>query len=393
MMQTLYRGGLVFDGTGTRLEQHGVLVEGDRIARLAPIADFEGFSGETIDTSGGTLLPGLIDCHVHLVFIGAPDPYAVLYKQNAADITLTALQNAQATLRAGITAIRDCGGKDYLELSVRNSVARGVFQGPTIHCSGRMICMTGGHGNRSGRVADGCDEVVKAVRENVHAGVDMIKLMATGGVVTPGVNPEDAHYTYEEMLAGVSEARRFHKRTASHAQGTKGILNAVRAGIHSIEHGIFMDDECLKEMQDRGTYLVPTLAAIRSMLDNPDKVPAYMMEKVSRVAERHAQSFKETYAAGIPIAMGTDAGTPFNLHGENTQELRLMVDLGMTATDSLIASTANGADLMGLADIGRIAEGAKADLLIVEGDPTADIEMAADKAHHRMVVKNGRPVL
>ncbi len=393
MSETLYIGGLVFDGLGTRLEGHGVLTDGDKIKRVAPAAEFEGFAGETVDTAGGTLLPGLIDCHVHLIFVGAADPYSVLVKQNAADVTLTALQNAQITLRAGITAIRDCGGKDFLELSVRNMVNRGVFPGPTIHCSGKMICMTGGHGNRNGRVADGPDEIVKAVRENIHAGTDMIKIMATGGVVTPGVNPEDAHYSFEEMQAGVSEARRFHKRTASHAQGTLGILNAVRAGINSIEHGIFMDDECLGEMKSHGTYLVPTLTAIDAMLQHSDKVPAYMMEKVERVAERHAQSFKEAYEAGIPIAMGTDAGTPFNLHGANTQELRLMVKRGMTAADTLVATTSNGADLMGLPELGRIAEGAQADLLIVDGDPVADIEMAADTANHRRVVKAGQAVV
>lgn len=393
MSETLYSGGLIFDGVGARLEGHAVLTDGAEIKRVAPVGEFDGFAGIAVDTSGGTLLPGLIDCHVHLIFVGAPDPYSVLVKQNAADITLTALENAQKNLRAGITAVRDCGGKDYLELSVRNMVNRGTFQGPTIHCSGKMICMTGGHGNRNGRVADGPDEVIKAVRENIHAGSDLIKIMATGGVVTPGVNPEDAHYTFEEMQAGVSEARRFHKRTASHAQGTLGILNAVRAGIHSIEHGIFMDHVCLTEMKDRGTFLVPTLAAIQSMMDNSDQVPAYMMDKVARVAERHAQSFKEAYEAGISIAMGTDAGTPFNRHGENTQELRLMVRGGMTPTDALKATTYNGSELMGLEELGRIREGAQADMLIVDGDPTTDIEMVADRINHRMVVKAGKPVV
>ncbi|MCP5035938.1 MAG: amidohydrolase family protein, partial [Actinomycetia bacterium] len=168
---------------------------------------------------------------------------------------------AQATLAGGITAIRDCGGKDYLELSVRDACNSGAQMGPTIRAAGRMICMTGGHGNPIGRVADGPDDVVKAVREQIHAGSDFIKLMATGGVLTPGVNPEDAHFSYEEISAGIHEAHRFSKRTASHAQGTDGILNAARGGVDSVEHGMFMTQECVEVMLEQGTYLVPTLAA------------------------------------------------------------------------------------------------------------------------------------
>ena len=255
--QTLFIGGLVFDGLGKTLAGHGVLVQDGRIARVAPAAEFEGYAGRKVDTAGMTLMPSLADCHVHLVYTGGPDPNAQMNKQGPAQITLTALENAQASLRGGVTALRDCGGKDYLEFGVRDAIARGVFPGPAIRASGRIICMTGGHGNRIGRVADGCEEVVKAVREQVHAGCDLVKIMATGGVMTPGVSPMDAHYSFAEMKAGVHEAKRFRKSTASHAQGTEGILNAVRAGIDSIEHGIFMDEECLREMLEARTYRCP----------------------------------------------------------------------------------------------------------------------------------------
>jgi imidazolonepropionase-like amidohydrolase len=184
-----------------------------------------------------------------------------------------------------------------------------------------MICMTGGHGNRVGRIADGVQEVVKAVREQVHAGCDCVKIMATGGVGTPGVNPEDAHYTAEEMAAGIHEAHRFHKHTASHAQGRDGILNAVRGGIDSVEHGIFMDDKCVAEMKENGTWLVPTLAAPRHILENPDAVPDYVIKKTNRVSKHHLASIKMYYEGGGKIAMGTDTGTPFNLHGNNAMEL------------------------------------------------------------------------
>lgn len=388
----LFKGGLVFDGKGNRLEDHGVLVEGDRITEVAPAGEFDGFAGQVVDTGGGTLLPGLIDCHVHLVYSGHPDPRAAMAKQSPSDIALTALENAQKNLAGGVTAVRDCGGKDHLEFGVRDAIRRGAFPGPTIHAAGRMICMTGGHGNFLGRVADGCDEVVKAVREQVHAGCDLVKIMATGGVMTPGVNPEDAHYSAEEMKAGVSEARRFHNRTASHAHGTEGILNAVRAGIHSIEHGIFMSEKCVEEMIEAGVYLVATVSALKNIVANADKgVPAYAVEKSLRVSEHHLNSVRMFHAAGGKFAMGTDAGTPFNYHGENTQELAYLVEYGLSPVEALVASTGNAADLMGVTDEGAIAAGMKADLLLVDGDPTKDIHMVADKANHRAVYKAGKP--
>jgi imidazolonepropionase-like amidohydrolase len=273
---------------------------------------------------------------------------------------------------------------------VRDACNSGRQQGPTIRASGRVICMTGGHGNKNGRVADGVDEVIKAVREQIHAGSDLIKMMATGGVMTKGVNPEDAHYSAEEMAAGISEGHRFHRTCASHAQGSEGILNAVRGGVDSIEHGIFMDDKCISEMKERGTYLVPTLSAVRNIIANKDKgVPAYAVEKSIRVTERHTQSIKDYYKAGGKIAMGTDAGTPFNQHGENAMELAHMTEIGISPMDALIISTRNGADLMQLTDRGTITEGKAADILIVDGNPLEDIALVADKKNHRMVVKNG----
>lgn len=388
--QTLFIGGLVFDGLGKTLAGHGVLVQDGRIAHVAPAAEFEGYAGRKVDTAGMTLMPSLADCHVHLVYTGGPDPNAQMNKQGPAQITLTALENAQASLRGGVTALRDCGGKDYLEFGVRDAIARGVFPGPAIRASGRIICMTGGHGNRIGRVADGCEEVVKAVREQVHAGCDLVKIMATGGVMTPGVSPMDAHYSFAEMKAGVHEAKRFRKSTASHAQGTEGILNAVRAGIDSIEHGIFMDEECLREMLEARTYLVPTIAAVRNIVANADNgIPAYAVEKARAVEQRHRESIQMYYKAGGRIAMGTDAGTPFNLHGENAMELAYMVEFGMTPVDALVAGTSRGHALMGMDGHGAIQDGNAADLLLVQGDPTEDIMKAADKRFHVAVLQGG----
>lgn len=390
-MSILFNGGDVIIGDGTKLEGHGVLVDGEKITRVAPVAEFEGYAGEMVDTTGQTLLPGLVDCHVHLMLGGEGDPGTVADKTPPAKLVMRALRFAQQSLAAGITAVRDCGGRDYLEFAVRDACNSGEQLGPTIRAAGRMICMTGGHGNRNGRIADGVDDVVKAVREQVHAGCDLIKIMATGGVMTPGVNPEDAHYTPEEIAAGIQEGHRFHKHSASHAQGTAGILNAVRGGVDSIEHGIFMTDECIQELLDAGTYVVPTLAAVDNIVRMKDHgIPPHAVEKAVRCHIAHKDSIKRYYHAGGKLAMGTDAGTPFNKHGENPRELQLMADLGMDPMHIITASTRNGHDLMRNEGRGTVTEGSFADLLLVDGDPLADIAKVADVQHHRMVIKDGK---
>ncbi len=391
MRQVLYAGGATFDGKEWFPNGMAVLVEDARVKRVAKAAEFDGFAGEKVDTTGGTLMPGLIDCHVHLTLGGEGDPGTAQMKQNLAQCALASMKRAQETLAGGTVAVRDCGGRDYVDLAVRDAANRGDFLGPTVRAAGKLVCMTGGHGNRNGRIADGVDEVIKAVREQIHAGADFIKIMATGGVMTPGVNPEDAHYTRAEMVAGIAEARRFSKRTASHAQGAEGIMNAVVAGVTSIEHGIFMDDDCIKAMLEHGTYLVPTLAAVNNIIANKDRgIPSWAVEKSLRAYERHIDSFRRFLAAGGKIALGTDAGTPYNIHGENAQELRLMVESGMTSLQALIAGTSAAADLVGLPDHGTIAEGKLADLLMIDGDPIADINRAADRRNHRFVLKNGK---
>ena len=389
-MQILYKGGALFDGENAPVSDHGVMVEGDKVVDVAPAGTFDGFAGTVVDTSGGTLMPGLIDCHVHLCLGAEGDPGTAAEKLLPGQTVMKALARAQATLAGGVTGIRDCGGRNYLEFAVRDACNAGDQLGPSIRAAGRMICMTGGHGNQHGRVADGIDEVVKAVREQIHAGSDLVKIMATGGVMTPGVNPEDAHYSAEEIAAGIHEAKRFHKRTASHAQGAEGILNAVRGGITSIEHGIFMTDKCVQEMIEGGVYLVPTLAALHNIVSMKDHgIPAYAVEKAERVSEHHVRSIKTFYDAGGKIAMGTDAGTPFNEHGANADELALMVGIGIEPLDALRIATSAAADLVDLPGEGQIVEGGCADFLLVDGDPATDIDKVAKRENHRMVVKRG----
>lgn len=392
MTETLFLGGLLFDGLNEAIEGQGVLVADGAVKAVAPAASFEGYAGSVIDTAGATLMPGLIDCHVHLCMAGEGDPGTALDKLLPGQVTMRAFSHAQKALAGGITAVRDCGGRDYLEFAVRDACNNGTQFGPTVRAAGRMICMTGGHGNRNGRVADGIEEVVKAVREQIHAGSDFVKIMATGGVMTPGVNPEDAHYSPEEMAAGIREANRFHRRTASHAQGTEGVLNAVRGGIDSVEHGIWLTDEAIREMIEADVWLVPTLAALRNIQDNAEKVPPYVIEKTSRIESAHRASVAAYHQAGGKIAMGTDAGTPFNLHGENAQELEYLVDVGVDPLTALRAGTSVAADLLDLPAQGRIVEGSAADLLVVDGNPFEDITRAARAANHRMVMKAGRIV-
>ena len=392
-MAELYTGGLLYDGGSEIVAGQAVLVEDGKVTKVAPSGEFSGFAGQNIDTTGGTLMPGLFDCHVHLCLGAEGDPGTAADKLLPGQVTMKALERAQTSLAGGITALRDCGGKDFLEFAVRDAVNSGPQMGPTIRASGRGICMTGGHGNRSGRIADGIDEVVRAVREQIHAGSDLIKIMATGGVMTPGVNPEDAHYTAEEMAAGIAEGRRFNRRSASHAQGRDGILNAVRGGITSIEHGIFMDETCVREMLAQGTYLVPTVSALRNILDNArNGIPAYVVEKAERISENHRRSLQMYYQAGGNIAMGTDAGTPFNHHGANAMELEYMADLGVSPVDALRFGTSSSADLMDLADQGRVAVGMAADFLLVDGNPGDDIRMASRRENHRLVIKGGLAV-
>jgi imidazolonepropionase-like amidohydrolase len=392
--QTLYSGGLIYDGLQQVLEGQAVLVENERIKEVSPVGDFQGFAGERVDFSGGTLLPGLIDCHVHLIYGGEGDPKSKVGGSKPGELVMRALDRAQESLRSGVTSLRDLGGKDFLEFAVRDACNSGRQLGPTILAAGQMICMTGGHGNAFGRVADGPSEVIKAVREQVHAGSDVIKIMATGGVMTPGVNPEDAHYSLEELTVGIHEGHRFNKTCASHAQGSEGVLNAVRAGIDSIEHGIFLTDECVEEMLAAGTYLVPTLSALLNIVENKDRgVPAFAVEKSLRIKDRHQESIKMFYKAGGKIAMGTDAGTPYNLHGANAGELRFMTDIGISNLDALKFSTSNAADLLTLKERGRIQKNCFADFLIVDGNPLENILQVSERKNHRMVVKNGKAVV
>jgi imidazolonepropionase-like amidohydrolase len=363
------------------------------ITYIGPIIRLPLSKGDTVfDLSGKTALPGLIDAHVHLCLDGSPDPITTLIKESIPMTTIKMAQHAQSTLEAGVTTIRDMGGREYIDLAIRDSIESGLLNGPRMICSGKIVCMTGGHGWQFGREANGQDGVREAVREQLKAGANLIKMIATGGVMTKGVDPGATQFTIEELIAGVEEARKAGRRTATHAQGTEGIKNSLRAGIDSIEHGFFLDDEAIELFLEKKAYLVPTLNAPYQIIKGGIKggVPRFAVEKSKSVMESHFQSVLRAYKAKIPIAMGTDAGTPFNRHGENLKEIELLVKAGLSPMEAIVATTKTASEVLGLEKkIGTLEKGKLADLTIFDGNPLEDITLLQKKNKLLAVMKEG----
>jgi imidazolonepropionase-like amidohydrolase len=388
MARLVLIGATLIDGAGgAPVRDRAVVIEDGRIAEVT--AGRPG-GGPTLDLGGLTLLPGLINCHVHLCLGGEPDPTKILEVDAPALRTIKAVLRARQTLEAGITTVRDLGGPDGIPLAVRDAVRDGLVPGPRVLAAARGICMTGGHGWRFGREADGPDDVRRAVREQLKAGADVIKIFATGGVLTPGVEPGSPQLTAEEIRAAIEEARKAGRRTAAHAQAEQGIAACVAAGITSIEHGIYLTEPIARTMAREGIALVATLVAPDRIVSGgvAAGIPAFVVEKSQAVTARHVESFQLAMRIGVPIAAGTDAGTPLNPHGSIVGELALMVKAGMAPLDALRAATATAAHLLGLQhETGRVAPGLAADLLAVEGEPAERLE-ALDAV--RLVIARGR---
>ena len=390
MERTILTGALVLDGTGgPAVSGRAVVVEQGRIS--AVVGATEAPPGTTLRLDGLTLLPGLVNMHVHLCFGGEADPAAAMLREPFAMTVINAALRARQTVAAGVTTVRDLGGRDYAELSVRDAVRRNLIPGPRVLCAGRGICMTGGHGwNLIGREADGPDDVRKAVREQLKAGADVIKIFATGGVMTAGVEPNSAQLTLDEVRAAIEEARKAGRRTAAHAMGSDGIANCLEGGITTIEHGVFLTEALCQRMARDGVALVPTLIAPTAIAAGgvAAGIPEYAVRKSLAVADRHLEGFRLALRAGVPIAAGTDAGTPCNPHGSLVPELALMVKGGMTPGAAVHAATAVAARVLGLEhETGRIAPGLAADLLAVDGNPAERVE-ALDEV--RFVMAQGR---
>ena len=382
----LLRGGRVADVEGTR--EGNVAIADGEIAAVGDDVDAgeidAGGGGDEvevteIDVSGRVVAPGLVDAHVHLMMDGRPD-VATAVSDSDYTASYRAASNLEAAVEAGVTTVRDLGSRGTLALDAGEAVDAGDLDGPRVLACGRNVIMTGGHGNWFGREADGPAEVRKAAREQLKAGADVLKCMATGGVLTEGAVTGAPELTPDELSAFTDAAAPTGTPTAAHAHGEVGIKNAVEAGITSVEHGTFMDREAAEMMADRGTYWVPTASALRGIVENGIEagIPADAVAKAEDAAERFGDAWEHALDADVPIAMGTDAGTPFNSFEGIPRELSLMVDHGLSPADALEAATVNGADLLDLDDVGRVAEGYRADLVVLDADPTEDADAWRD---------------
>jgi imidazolonepropionase-like amidohydrolase len=384
----------LIDGTGAApMPGQALITEGRRIAWTGPEAQLpEGSAAGAVDGAGGTVLPGLINCHVHLTNDGAPDLIGQVTHDSVTTAALRGYLNLQLTLESGVTSVRDCGAASGVALDLARAVEDGLVTGPRIRAAGRVITMTGGHGHFIGREADGPDGVRQATRAEIKAGAHFIKAMATGGVLTPGVSPTQTALQQDELEQVAREAHNAGRRAACHAIGNEGIKNAIRAGIDSIEHGFYLDDEALQLALDHDTTLVPTLIAVDQIVSNgaAGGIPDWVVRKAESESGHHRDSFGAAVRSGMLIAAGTDAGTPFNPHGYLARELALMVEFGLAPMAALVAATSSAARNLGLdPDIGTLAAGRIADVIVVDGDPAADI---AAVGRVRFVMKDGQVI-
>jgi imidazolonepropionase-like amidohydrolase len=393
-MGIIFKDASIIDGKGDFSARGFVVVENNRICEVGKGAGPRNKKAhEVIDLGGRCLLPGVIDCHVHLCLDGSADPIQSLQKDTPALATLKAAKNAHLSLLAGVTTVRDLGSLQGVSVSVRDAINLGVANGSRVVCSNQAVCITGGQGWQFSRQADGVDGVRQAVREQLRAGAEVIKMMATGGVMTPGIEPGSPQFTLEELKAGAEEAHKAGRRIASHAQGNEGIKNSLRADFDTIEHGIFLDDEAIALFLEKKATLIPTLSAPFNIMEKGEKsgIPSYVIEKTRRVKDSHIESAKRAYKAGIKIGMGADAGTPFNRHGENLRELELLVGLGLSPMEAISSATRIASETLGLgSQIGTIEAGKWADLIVVEGDPLKDIAVLQNKDKLVAVMKDGK---
>lgn len=378
-----YVGGNVYvTNEGVKSQTVSVDTESGQVVETVREAD------QTVDVQGKYLVPGLINAHTHIVMAADGRERA---GQDVTLDTLVALQNLQDAIASGVTTIRDAGSTDNIDLKLASKIRQQRLQLPDIIGSGAALTMTGGHGSKIGMEVDGVDEVRKAARLNLKHGAQTIKLMATGGVSLDGEQPTDEQLSVEEMTAAVLEAHHKGKPAMAHAQGTQGIKNAILAGVDSVEHAVYLDDETIQMLLDTNTAIVPTMVAPWQMLQHKDDIPAYMYDKASALWEAHQQSIRDAAAAGVNVVMGTDAGTSYNdFKSGPGVEIRLLASVGMTPEQVLLASTVRGAELLGIAErVGELVPGKDADMLILDRNPLEDLAVLTDAPR---VIKRGQVV-
>lgn len=392
---TLVHAGHLLDvKTGKMLDNVTVTIKGDRIVSVSS-GESAPKGAQAIELPNATLLPGLIDAHTHLTY----DPNFG-YQELGISIPKEALigaKNARITLEAGFTTVRNVGARGYTDIALRDAINEGMVPGPRMLASGPPLSITGGHCDQnllpyefhatSDGAADGVEAVQHKVREIIKYGADVIKVCATGGVLSKGDDPQASQYTLEELKAIVADAHRLGRKVAAHAHGAQGIAWAAEAGVDSIEHGSYIDDNAIKIMKEHGTYLVPTQYLGDWMRENAARIglPAMYAEKMKTVTAAMRQNVGKAIRAGVKIALGTDAAV--YPHGLNAHEFEVYVKLGMTPLQSIQAGTVNAADLLGWSDrIGSIEQGKFADMIAVEGDPIKDITLLQ---HPVFVMKGG----
>lgn len=386
---TVIKAGRLIDvRAGEVRAEQGILIVGDRIKEVGPldrIMKDAPQGAKVIDLSNRTVLPGLIDCHTHLTM----DPNQLGYSSLGISIprqALTGAKNARLTLEAGFTTVRNVGADGYSDIALRDAINAGEVPGPRIDASGPVMGSTGGHADESllapeynhhaDGIADGVPAVIGKTREIIKYGADVIKIAATGGVLSKGDSPGAEQFSDEEINAIVAEAHRLGRKVAAHAHGAAGIKQAVLAGVDSIEHGSFINEEDIHLMKQHGTYLVPTLYLSDWFLENYQKigVPEFMVEKAKVVMPAARENIARAFREGVKVAFGTDAAV--YPHGLNGHEFAVMVKLGLTPMQSIQAATVNAADLLGWSDkVGAIEPGRYADIIAVDGDPVGNVRL------------------
>ena len=385
----------LIDGAGQTIEPATVIVREHNITAAGPSRTTSIPRGAIrVNGRGLTLLPGLIDCHVHFTMGGEPDVVKAVEHETVTETLLKASRSAGETLEAGVTTVRDLGSRDHSIFALKRAIDKGLTPGPRIIGAGLAICMIGGHLRRFiAQEVEGVEQARKVVREQIEAGAEVIKVIASGGILTPGTSPDQAQMTLDELRAAVDEAKQAGRKVAAHAHGASGMKNAIHAGVHSIEHATLLDEEAAALFQRHAVYMVPTLSALAKTgaCRHGCGIPDDALEKAKAMTKRHQSSFRQAHRRGLLIAMGTDAGTPFNQHGDNAQELERMVALGMSPMEAIIVSTSAAARLIGIDDqVGTIEPGKQADLLLVDGNPLRKIDLLPDRSRIVGVMKAGR---